>query len=226
MSLVTETPGKKTTEPQIPEYRRKLSKVDISQHVAFWRACRFLKPHLLTIIISVICAVLVAASVVGSLSSMLPIIRVLSKGDSVQAWADRQIVERRIGVRLADNPERVQIVSVDSASAAEAAGLESTDFLPLGRENAFGLLEKLSDPAQKEIWVTQATGGNHLVHLSEVPWHLRTFRQITHKLPGPNSGYTRPGMWQMATLAAVFSMLAVVVILGNLVRFFQLIRQE
>ena len=105
MSLRTEKLKNKPNDSRpIPDYRRQLAKVDLSQHAALWRACKFLKPHLPTIIISVFCAIFVAVSVVGSLSSMLPIIKVLSKGDSVQSWANRQIIERRLGVHLSDNP--------------------------------------------------------------------------------------------------------------------------
>ena len=100
-------------------------------------------------------------------------------------------------------------------------GLSNSDVLPTGRENAFSILEKLSDPQQTEMWVMQANDTSHLVPLAELPWHMRVFRAIAYALPGPGSGFTRPGMWQLATLSAVFAILAVVVILGNLMRFFQ-----
>ena len=221
MARGLENVTKKLTEAEaIIAYRRTLAKVDPSRHVAFWRACRFLKPHTPTIIISVICAVFVAVSVVGSLGSMLPIIKVLSKGDSVQAWVNRQVVERRLGVHLADNPERVQIVSVDEASVAQQIGMEKGDLLPLGRDSAFQILDQLADPQRSELTVTQS-GGARVVPLAPMPWYLRAYRSIVYKLPGPASGYTEPGMWQLATLAAVFAALAIVVVLGNLVRFFQ-----
>ena len=206
---------------QRSDYRKKLSKVDISQHVAFWRACRFLKPYIPTILISVFCAVLVAVSVVGSLSSMLPILKVLSKGDSVQSWTNRQVVERRAGVRLSDDPDRVLVIAVDEGGAAEASGLVPADILPVGRENAAAILHRLSDPAQSEMWLAQPDGQSRLVQLPQVPTYLQVLRSLSYRLPGPNSGYVKPGMWQLATLAAVFAILAVIVFVGNILRFFQ-----
>ncbi len=221
MSPVTE---KVKTQPsgtgQADESGRS-TRVEIAQHAAFWRACRYLKPHLGTIIVSLVCAVLVAVSMVGSLSSMLPILEVLSKGDSVQSWANRQIVERRLGVRLSDNPERLQIISIKENSPAREAGLEPLDLLPLGREQASLILEEISDPSVTEVWITQPPDERRLVRLAEVPTHHRLFRALVYQLPGPHSGYTQKGMWQLATLAAVFGVLAVLVFIGNVLRFFQ-----
>ena len=70
----------------------------------FWHACRFLAPHRGIVIISIICAFVVGLAFTSGLGTMLPILQVLIKGDTVQGWMDRQIVERRLGVKLIEEP--------------------------------------------------------------------------------------------------------------------------
>ena len=204
-----------------PDYRDKLAKVDISRHSAFWRSAKYLRPHIPMIAVSIACAVLVAASVVGSLTSILPIIKVLSRGDSVQSWANREIVSARIGAVLSDRPESLQLVTVDNRGAAQAAGLEDGTIVVRGTENTYRLLEDLSDASRSEATLTLPGSKVAVVALKPVPAHLRILRSVVHRLPGPMSGYQRPGMWQLATLAAVFGILAVIVFVGNVLRFFQ-----
>src|SRR5690606_40927500 len=77
----------------------------------FWRAASYLYPHRRLVVVSIICAFVVGAAFTSGLSAMLPILRVLIYGDSVQAWMDRQIIESRLDVRLAEE-EAVRIVQV------------------------------------------------------------------------------------------------------------------
>ena len=213
---------KKTAGPAplahaILDYRQQLAKVDPSQLASFWRACRFLKPHLPTVVISIVAALFVGAATVGSLGAMLPIIKVLTKGDSVQAWANRQIVERRIGVRLDDTIEKVSIQRVDSGDVAEKSGLVKGDVWPIGKENAFDILDRMANPANRNIWlqVRDSGGGQNNVNipLPAISLPLRALHAAAYALPGPKH--------PILTLMGVFSVLAVVAVLGNVVRFFQ-----
>ncbi len=81
------------------------------KNVDFWRACRYLAPHRGTMIVSILCALVVGAAFTGGLGTMLPIMQVLIRGDSVQGWTNRKIVENRLGVRLADRADRCRCSS-------------------------------------------------------------------------------------------------------------------
>ena len=201
----------------IRDYRDKLAKVDPSQHSSFWRACRYMKPHTALVVISVLCALVVGGALTGSLGTMVPIIKVLSRDDSVQAWVNRQVIERRLGLRLGDNPQLVQIQKVDSDSPALADGCIAGDLLPAGKSNAYGIVEKLSDPATTSMWISYRDGEHEgkrvLLNLPPVPWYLQTYRGLAYRLPPPD----KP-LW---TLACVFGILALIAVLGNIVRFFQ-----
>jgi hypothetical protein len=80
----------------------------------FWRACRFLYPHRRMVIISVLCALFVGAAFTSGLSTLLPIMRVLINGETVQSWANRQITQQRLGIKLVDNPARLQMAKINA----------------------------------------------------------------------------------------------------------------
>jgi ATP-binding cassette, subfamily B, bacterial MsbA len=219
MSQLLEKPSEnKQPSPRLKlDYRQKLAKVDPSQHAAFWRACRFLKPHLPMVVLSVICAFFVGAATAGSISAMLPIINVLSnKGDSVQAWANRQVIERRIGARLSDNPDRIEIQRVDNTGTAKDAGLSTGYLLPTGADKARERLERMADPAVSEAQVTLRDGDVQRevrLPLEPVAWHMQVFRNLAYRLPSADH--------PIYTLEAIFSVLAAIAVFGNIVRFFQ-----
>src|SRR2546421_11017788 len=83
----------------------------------FWRAIAFLRPHWRIVAASIACAFIVGIAFTSGLSTMLPIMQVLIKGDSVPAWVDRQIVQKRLNVKLADDPEHVTIIKLNAGSA-------------------------------------------------------------------------------------------------------------
>src|SRR5437588_12628365 len=84
---------------------------------AFWRACAFLYPYRGIVLVSILCAFFVSAAATSGLGTLLPIMRVLIKGDTIQTWADREVVQRRLGVTFADETKDVQIVRVDPDGA-------------------------------------------------------------------------------------------------------------
>src|SRR5205823_11939126 len=73
----------------------------------FWRALRYLAPHRRLVGISIACAVLVGLTFTGGLSAMLPILRVLMNGETVQVWAGRIVAADRLDARLADSPDKI-----------------------------------------------------------------------------------------------------------------------
>jgi subfamily B ATP-binding cassette protein MsbA len=83
---------------QAPAQSRKRSK-----HREFWRAARFLRPYRGLVMISIVCAVLVAFIMTSGLGAMLPLLKVLIEGDTVQAWVDRTIVESKYNIKLSED---------------------------------------------------------------------------------------------------------------------------
>src|SRR5205814_2377555 len=57
----------------------------------FWRACRYLAPYRRIVAISILCAFAVGFITTLGLGAMLPLLRVLIRGQTVQAWLDQQI---------------------------------------------------------------------------------------------------------------------------------------
>src|SRR6266487_6981706 len=91
--------------PQNPlplEYKPRKGK-----NVYFRRALRYLYPYRRIVIISIASAFLVGLIFTSGLAAMLPILRVLLNGDTLQGWVDRQIVEQRLGVSLEDGGAKI-----------------------------------------------------------------------------------------------------------------------
>jgi len=95
----------------------------------FWRALRYLAPHRRLVVISIGCAFLVGLTFTGGLSTMLPVLKVLLNGESVQVWSGRLVAEQRMEFKLAESPDKVLIVSAHHKGAAGRAGLREGDQL-------------------------------------------------------------------------------------------------
>src|SRR5947207_14246407 len=61
------------------------------KNTEFWRACRYLAPYRRIVIISIVCAFGVGVITTTGLGAMLPILRVLLNGETIQSSVDRQI---------------------------------------------------------------------------------------------------------------------------------------
>ena len=59
------------------------------KNVHFWRACRYLGPYRKIVTISAVSAFFMGLIYTGGLGAMLPILRVLVNGDTIQSWGDR-----------------------------------------------------------------------------------------------------------------------------------------
>src|SRR5689334_1480405 len=98
----------------------------------FWRALRYLAPHRRLAIISIGCAFLVGLTFTGGLSAMLPVLRVLMNGETVQVWAGKSVVESRLGVRFADAPDELIVAKVFPNTPAARARLQAGDAIATG----------------------------------------------------------------------------------------------
>ena len=125
----------------------------------FWRALSFLGPHWRIVTASILSALLVGALFTSGLTTILPIVQVLIKGDTVQAWVDRQIVASRLNVRLADDPQHVTVSSAKAGGAMDRAGvnygeIERVTGLELPAESAY---EKPSVREQRRASTTSSS---------------------------------------------------------------------
>src|SRR5260221_940946 len=77
----------------------------------FWRALRFLGPHWKIVLASILCAFVVGGAFTSGLTTILPIVQLLIKGDSVQAWVDRQLVASRLEARPGGDPQHAVITT-------------------------------------------------------------------------------------------------------------------
>jgi ABC-type multidrug transport system fused ATPase/permease subunit len=182
----------------------------------FWRATRYLAPHRRLVVISVLCAFLVGLTFTGGLSTMLPILRVLMNGDTIQAWADRIIVEQRLGLKLVDDPKELRVARVNDDGVASAAGIKGGDAIAiLPSTGVAGDLEMLARPQSESIplMVTHPSGQwvNPVVNLPPTRWYFAAFYRGAAILP------THP----VRAIAAVFAFMFVLALVGNVVRFYQ-----
>src|SRR5690349_19508018 len=121
----------------------------------FWRACRFLYPYRGMVIVSVLCAIFVSAAATSGIGTLLPIMRVLMKGDTIATWADREIAQHRLGIKFAEvekNARDLLILDIkdESDNAAAQAGLQVHDAIVsddvIGEPHGATVLRELSDP--------------------------------------------------------------------------------
>src|SRR3954452_5303843 len=119
--------------PQV-EYESKVRPKKDKSVAHFWRATRYLAPHRRLVIISIACALLVGLTFTGGLGTMLPILRVLMSGETVQAWSGRIVAAERLGAKLADSSEKVLVDHVGHNGAAAVAGLKQGDVLLAGAD--------------------------------------------------------------------------------------------
>jgi ABC-type multidrug transport system fused ATPase/permease subunit len=178
----------------------------------FWRACRFLYPHRRMVIISVLCALFVGAAFTSGLSTLLPIMRVLINGETVQSWANRQITQQRLGIKLVDNPARLQIAKINDPD--DLKGLSEGDVIvstARGHGTPEEIIGELSSPQRHEAVLRTRDGRSVKVHLDDVPGYLSAGQRVAGHLP------TNP----VGAIGVIFGMIAILAIIGNIFRFFQ-----
>ena len=188
----------------------------------FWRALRYLMPHRRLVVISVACALLVGLTFTGGLSAMLPILKVLMSGETVQTWAGRLVVEHRLGVSLADAPEKVLVLRAHHNGAGATAGLKDGDLLGTpaegsDTEKAEKTLAAIADPSVSSVTVavdrsaTPRQGGGVSIPLPPLKWYFAGFYRACSLVP-------RNPVWAIAVVMGVMFSLGLI---GNFVRFYQ-----
>ena len=170
------------------------------RNASFWRASRYLLAYRRIIAISVICAFFVGGAFTGGLLTTLPIIKVLISRDSVPAWADRMIVEHRLGVTLAEEQTKAEIVRISPNDLADKRGFHKHDVLTTS-------LLDLSAPGI----VTADNGHGATATLPPVPFYFRWLRGIAMSLP----------INPVAAIAVIFGCTMLLSVIGNVLRFFQ-----
>ncbi len=116
----------------------------------FWRAMRFLLPYRAMIALSLAAALFVGLAMAGGFTTMLPVLNVLIRGDTVPNWVYRRVAAARLGVTFADDAAEatdLRILRVAADSPAAAAGLVAKDALGDGTLAGEGrVLGQLADP--------------------------------------------------------------------------------
>lgn len=182
----------------------------------FWRACGFLYPYRALVVISIICAIFVSAAYAGGLSSLAPMMHVFLNGDTVQTWAQREIVQRRLGITFADQTRELQVVRVDPAKAGGQAGLKIGDVLAVADAGAGSpafrsTLEALSDPARSSVILQGRAGKRIPLSLPPEPTYLAAGRRVAAHFPDN----------PVAAIAAVLAVIASLAIVSNVLSFVQ-----
>ena len=176
---------------------------------SFWRACRFLYPYRRLVLVSVTCAFFVGAAFTGGLTSMLPMMRVLLNGETVQTWANREVAERRIGVKLTEDAGPVRVLSVKDDGPAAAAGIRSGDILESRIEGGTAIGPIAQPGADKALL---EVGGRPVeLRLPPLPWYLVWGQNVARHVP------VHP-IW---AIASVFGCVALLAVVSNVIKFFQ-----
>jgi len=185
--------------------------------VHFWRACGFLFPHRRLVIISILCAFGVGLTFASGLGALLPILRLMINGDTLQAYAARVAVENRLGVKL-DESTGVVIVKMKANSPAALAGLKDHgvvrivgDIAQAKEDEPSVSLLALGDPGRSEVLLASEVGSPRSLSLAPLPWYMAALVRIANRLPA------RP----VPALAVVLLLVFVLSVVGNLVRYFQ-----
>jgi subfamily B ATP-binding cassette protein MsbA len=187
----------------------------------FWRACRFLFPYWPMVATSIFCAIFVSAAFTGGLSSLMPIMRVLIAGQTVAQWADGQIVQHRLEIKLADVADAVNVVHVEANGRGARQGVNNLDQftavggLPLKGMNdtqrARAILSALSDPNRASATVTRP--GRELISLQleneSLPY--RVLRSLAGHCP----------QQPVKAIAAVLGVIFCLAMISNVASFFQ-----
>ncbi|HEX4124625.1 MAG TPA: ABC transporter ATP-binding protein [Tepidisphaeraceae bacterium] len=187
----------------------------------FWRACRFLLPYWPMVATSIFCAIFVSAAFTGGLGSLMPIMRVLIAGQTVSQWANGQIVEHRLAIKLADVADAVNIVHVDPGGIGDRQGIrtlnqitfvEGMDNRAMGDVNrARAILSELSDPGRRSATISIAEHEPLSIHLGNEPLPYRVLRWLAGKCP----------QQPVKAIAAILGVIFCLAIISNVASFFQ-----
>ena len=191
--------------------KREMKKKNMAE---FKRSVRFLYPYKKLIILSVVSAFFVGLAMVGGLGTMLPILRLLINGDTIPNWANRNVVESRLKITLADDPAELRLVKVEADGYGAAAGLHKFDALApaTSGQDASAVLDQLSDPATHSFLLHPAPGKDlMLTDLPPVKWYLAIAKPFFARFP----------LNPVTAIACVLALCLCISLFGNSVRFVQ-----
>jgi ABC-type multidrug transport system fused ATPase/permease subunit len=156
------------------------------------------------VITSILCALMSVFIFTGGVTAALPIAQVLINGDTMETWVGRKVAETRLGITLADTPERVQVVRVKHGRAGAKMGLEAGQVLAADRKGSGEWISRyaFSDTPPPEVPPETKWG---------IPFYWQIARWVGTWLP------THP----VAAIASLFGIIAGTAIIGNIIRFFQ-----
>ncbi len=173
-------------------------------NTSFWRACGYLGPYRRIVTISIICAFFVGLITAIGLTAMLPILRVLLSGDTLQGYVDRQIVQHRLNLSLDERTPKIARLNDDSPAAK--AGLELGDDL--------SPLDTLT-PTTAVSRTIPTRHGPVALALPPMKWYWAlawgTARRIVQPLP------SKP----VQAVAVCYLIIFVLSLVGSIIRFFQ-----
>jgi len=208
----------------------------------FWRACRYLTPYRSKVAVSIAAAFFVGLAMTGGLTTMIPILNVLIRGDSIQSWMYRGCVERRLSVKFVPEPTMVQLSTIDNKGPGHSAGLQVGDVInsaaipvdappsPFPSVNPDPTKQKLiersyhaGDILRNIAW----TGVGSSDKTGEID--LTMASRKVHAILLPAKWYEPIALKTVELLplkpvqavAAVFGLLVGLAIVGNIARFFQ-----
>ena len=213
MSL--EEPRLQTIPPGPPSVERGETHKKSKGTADFWRACRFLYPYRGMVLISILCALFVSVTNTAGLGTMVPIMQVLMKHDTIANWANREIAQRRIGVKFSNDSDELLIVKVANDSAAERAGLHPQDVLLTPPQNTHVnvavLVGELSDPRQTQMTVATRDDRQMTLSLPTMPWYLTAARGFAARFP------THP----VKAIAASLGFIGLLAVFASIAAYFQ-----
>ena len=180
----------------------------------FWRACGYLYPYRRLVLISIVCAIFVSGAFAGGLGTLMPMMRVFLNGDTVINWAQREIVQLRLGVSFADQNDRLQVLRVEPGPAA-TAGMHEADLIALldsetGPAGVARTLTSLSDPNLHSI-VVRAGDRDVTLALPPVPRYQAIGRAIAGYFP----------LNPVNAIAAALMVIIALAVISNVLSFFQ-----
>jgi len=188
---------------------------------AFWRACGYLFPYRWMVVTSIVCAFFVGIATAGGITTLLPIMRVLLNGDTLASWADRTVANHRLKVTLGDDQTELRLLKVDSdlddtANVFGRAGLKAGDAITVICQGVPGtrspeVLAILANPDVSDVIVLDQQHRAYPLKLPPVPWYYAAFHNLAKHAP----------INPVAAIACAFGVMALIMLVGNVVRFFQ-----
>ncbi|CAN5578806.1 hypothetical protein BH10PLA1_BH10PLA1_07500 [soil metagenome] len=188
---------------------------------AFWRACGYLSPYRWMVVTSIICAVFVGIATAGGITTLLPIMRVLLNGDTLATWADRSIANQRLKVSFGDDQSELRLLKIssdldDAGNVIGRSGLKPGDAISVVSQGVTAskssdVLAVLANPAVTDVIVLDQKHLARPVQLPSVaPQFAILYNLAAHAPINP-----------VAAIACAFGVMASIMLVGNVVRFFQ-----